>query len=190
MVLFPFCEINVKPSHCEINSLYFLNVKIVFNNTLGWLVVKSTDFRCFFCFNKTPRGLYITLYFIFLKVRLIRSPTFFFVFGIWCSQWCCKLPRMTNKLPCSSFSFNFWLLSLRCFMWNIRSAPKLKEAITGFIPNSFSLSACQPLLSWPSRYKFSKQLVNSKQPEFSLTDFILMRVGENFLGCIVIFEYR
>ena len=48
-----------------------------------------------------------------------------------------------------------------CFISNLLVSPRLTDAIVGFSPSSFSLSACHPILSLPSLYKFNKTLVKS-----------------------------
>ena len=81
-----------------------------------------------------------SFYFTTRKVKLIRSAIAFVVFGIWCNQWCCVSPCISKRLPCSKSILCFWFLSLLCFKWKKRSWPRVTEAITGFWPNSFSLS--------------------------------------------------
>ena len=93
------------------------------------------------------------------KVKLILVPMGLAVFGIWCFQKCWVLPFINKKLPCSNTILFLASFIVLCLSWKTRSEPKLNEAIIGLTPNSFSLSACQPLLSFPSRYWLSKTVV-------------------------------
>ena len=43
-----------------------------------------------------------------------------------------------------------------CLSWNSLVAPKLTDAITGFLPSSFSASVCHEIESFPFRYRFIK----------------------------------
>ena len=128
------------------------------------------------------------LYSIRRNVRFILGPMGFEVFGIWCFQKCWVVPFINNKLPCSSKMFCFKSGIELCFNWKILSAPKLTEAIIGLVPNSFSLSACQPLPSFPSRYKLSKTVVKFVLETISTLDFIFYKSGFQGCGSILMFE--
>ncbi len=101
------------------------------------------------------------VYRITLNVRLIRSLIGLAVFGIWCNQLCWVFPCINKRLPFSRKILCFSSLLYLCFKWKMRSCPRLNEAMIGFLPSSFSSSACHPLLSLPSRYRLSRHALNS-----------------------------
>jgi hypothetical protein len=97
---------------------------------------------------------------VYLKVRLILSPVTCFCCGIWCSQLCCMAPFMMSNEPALRLIRINLVLSVLCLISKRRVTPRLNEAITGFTPNSLSLSLCQPTLSVPLWYLFSSTLLN------------------------------
>jgi len=91
-----------------------------------------------------------------LKVRFILGENTFFVGGSLCNQYFCVVPFINNKLPFSNKTSIRCLVSL-CLKENLRSAPKVKEAIVQLSKSVFSASECQPIPSSPLWYKFNKQ---------------------------------
>ena len=84
------------------------------------------------------------------NVRLIRVLTTLLVFGTWCRCVDWQPGCITSKLPCSSQkSVGLPPIGL---IWNLRHEPKLTDTIAGLDPIDGSLSACQPIESWPLRY--------------------------------------
>ena len=73
-----------------------------------------------------------------LKVRFILGENTFFVGGSLCNQYFCVVPFINNKLPFSNKTSIRCLVSL-CLKENLRSAPKVKEAI---VPLSKSVFSC------------------------------------------------
>ena len=127
-------------------------------------------------------------YWIKRKVRLILGSIFLFVLGNWCCQKCWVDPRIKSRLPAVNSILCFRDLSFLWRRWNIRLWPNDNEAIAGFFPSSFSSSACQPLLSCPSLYKFNKQELNCSLQSISTFDFISINTSVKGIGCITILE--
>jgi hypothetical protein len=91
---------------------------------------------------------------ICLNVKLIRSSTGSLVLGTECCQCCCIVPAMMISVPWPARNVCVFRERL-CLMRNFLVAPSESESM--ILPISGSSSACHPMLSWPSLYRFRRQ---------------------------------
>ena len=110
---------------------------------------------------------------IVLKVKFILGSEIFVDLGKPCSQFFCVASFINSRLPFSSIIEIISLLCL-CLNENLRSAPKLTEAMALLPSIDFSSSLCHPTPTLPSCYKFNKQELN----------FVLDRYSTNCLSFV------
>lgn len=103
----------------------------------------------------------LSIEYIVLKVRLILSSLQVISRGRQWSQSSWVAPSMSSSDPGNKG--NRMKFGGPDFFRNskTRTAPSETEATAGFLPSCGWTSACQPHMSWPWRYKFMKQELNS-----------------------------